>query len=93
MNRLIDSPEEFIASRDAGGFHPDTTYDGYLEMIRAQAALVEQAKADAEARGFTLNPVEPDLSLEEVAELEKIWEEIRAENRAEREAPSLAQAA
>ena len=85
LDRLIHGPEEFTAKRDAGGFNPNSTYEGYLQMIRSQVALVEQDKAEAAARGFELNPVELDLSPEMEAILDEVWAELRARKQAEQE--------
>ena len=57
--RIILSLEEFVADRDSGGFHPNSTYEGYLRMIEQQLAMAEQARAEAAALGFELKGPEP----------------------------------
>ena len=93
LNRIILTPEEFVAQQAEGWSHPDATYEGYLQMIRSQMRLALRDRAELAARGIEVSASAFDPSPEMEAALAETWAETAACRKAAEAAQPLSAAA
>jgi hypothetical protein len=80
--RSILSPEEFSAEQAAGWFNPESSYDDYLAMIRAQEEIKREAEEKAQCEGYELGAPQIELTPEDEAILDRVWAKLAAEEAA-----------
>jgi predicted DNA-binding transcriptional regulator YafY len=80
--RTILTPEEFRAEQAAGWFNPESSYDDYLAMIRAQWELRRDAEEKARREGYELGAPQIELTPEDEAILDRVWAKRAAEKAA-----------
>lgn len=80
--RVILTSEEFYAEQAAGWFNPESSYDDYLAMIRAQWEIRHEAEEKARREGYELGAPQIELTPEDEAILDRVWAKLAAEEAA-----------